>query len=539
MTGSGSEYPSGTANISSSADNHGRTGFRFSWAPRTGTFLFIVLGLALAPIGIIGVRAALTQLQRSDSERQALLAASSREQAQNLASRLRSDRTLLIETLRRRGEVPTGERCRVILGLFSGVGGEVPAAQVVDSVTGAHRCIDGVPADRGAIGRRANGFRVSAINSTLTHTALQLDDGSLAEIVYPMPVLLDILGQSRAIDLSGRSIERGNESLPLVAAEDGDWGGFKLSSRAQIGRTSLALRASTNRALFDSADAALTLATPLGMWLLALLLSWLIVDSLLLAPVARLGRQLHSYAPGDRLAPPRRGWFSVAEVTSLDGLMRGLVDRVAGDKQSLALSLDHQQTLTREVHHRVKNNLQIISSLINLHSRDSANEDAIGAYRTIQRRVDALAVVYRHLQAEGEAPTGVAANTLLTDLSNGLHQNLVTAQGSGAIHIDTVPVRMSQDTALPIAFFVTELVELAVSHKPGATVVITLSTEAAGTGHARLAVTSEGLRGPNLFEGHRSSYHRVLLGLARQLRQPLEIDERGGRYAIIVPTLAA
>lgn len=516
--------------------NDGRTGWRFGKGLRTGTLLFFILSIALAPIGIIGVSAALTQLQRSDAERQALLAASTREQAQNLASRLRSDRTLLIGTIRQRGDVPTGDRCRAILGLFPGLRGEAPITQVVDPANGAHRCIDGVPPDRGAVGRQENARRISPDEGTLTHTVLRLDDGSHVEIIYPVAVLRTILGQSRAIELTSRAIVRADESLSLNEDSDNSWAGFGLTSRAEVGRSSLSLSASTNRSLFDSADAALTLAVPVGMWLLALLLSWVVVDRLLLTPVAKLGRQLQEYSPGDRLPEDRRNWFQVAEIGSLSALMRGLVGRVADDKQSLAQSLEHQQSLTREVHHRVKNNLQIISSLINLHSRDSANDHAIGAYRTMQRRVDALAVVYRHLQAEGEEQVGVAANTLLTDLSNGLTQGLTADGGGGAVHIDTVAVRVTQDIALPMAFFVTELVELALARDPDATVVITLAHDAASGHRARLAVTSEALKGSAIFDGTHGSYHRVLQGLSRQLREPLAIDERGGRYAIVVPT---
>jgi two-component system, sensor histidine kinase PdtaS len=513
-------------------------GQRFKWPPRTGTLLFVILGLALAPIGFIGVRAAMTQLERSDSERTALIGASTREQAANLASRLRSDRTLLIETVRRRGNVPTGDRCRTILGLFPGIRGEAPSTQVVDAVTGAHRCIDGVPPDRDAIGRRINTMRLNMTAGTLTHTVLDLGDGSRAEIVYPVPVIIQISGDSRAIQLERRFLDGANATLPLtMAGADDGWSGFNLTSRAPVGRTGLTLRAATNRTLFDSADAFLTLATPVGMWLLALLLSWLVVDSLLLGPVGHLGRRLQGYAPGDDLPPPRYSWFRVAEVSALDNMMQGLIDRVTTDKQSLAQSLQHQQSLTLEVHHRVKNNLQIISSLINLHSRDSANDNAIGAYRIMQRRVDALAVVYRHLQAEGELRVGVAANTLLTDLSNGLRQSIDADAGGGALHIDTVPAHVTQDVALPMAFFVTELVELAFAQKPGGTVMIALSIDPTSARLARLSITSDALRGAKLFEGNRASYHRVLQGLARQLRCPLEIDERGGRYAITVPTL--
>jgi two-component system, sensor histidine kinase PdtaS len=509
------------------------------WSPRTGTLLFLILGLALAPVGILGVRAGVTQLQRSDAERQALLASSSREQAANLSSRLRSDRIQLVEAVRRLGDVPTGERCRTILTVFPGTRGEIPATQIVSGITGEHSCVDGVPADRSAIGRRINTVRISPTNETLTHTVLDLDDGDRVEIVYPRVVIEDILGSPSRLFTGRRYIDRADQTLELGPADAAGWGGFDLTSRAGVGQTGLSLRATTNRTFFDSADAVLTLAVPVGMWLLALLLSWLVVDTLLLGPVAQLGRRLQGYQPGDALAPRGRGWFRVAEVTSLETMVGRLVDRVASDKQSLAQSLDHQQNLTREVHHRVKNNLQIIASLINLHSRDSGELHAVGAYRTMQRRVDALAVVYRHLQAEGERPVGVAANTLLNDLSNGLRQSLDTSGSGGALHIDTVPAHVAQDIALPMAFFVTELVELAFVRDPAGTVVIALAAESTSGGLARLSVTSDALRGAKLFQGNRASYHRVLQGLARQLRRPLDIDERGGRYAILVPLLDA
>jgi two-component system, sensor histidine kinase PdtaS len=506
-------------------------------APRTGTLLFLILGLALAPVGILGVRAGVTQLQRSDAERQALLSSAGREQAANLSSRLRSDRTLLIETVRRLGNRPTGERCRAILTLMSGVGGDTPAAQVVDTVTGTHRCIDGVPADRSAVGRRVNSVRINPVAETLTHSVLDMGDGSLAEIVYSRATIETILGAPDATSYRRRYLERSNQSLELESPDNDDWGGFQLSSTAAVGQTGITLRATTNRTFFDSADAVLTLAVPVGMWLLALLLSWLVVDILLLGPVAQLGKRLQSYAPGDALQPLGPSWFRVAEVTSLDSMVGRLVDRVASDKHSLARSLDHQQNLTREVHHRVKNNLQIIASLINLHSRDSATDQSIIAYRTMQRRVDALAVVYRHLQAEGEAPIGVAANTLLTDLSNGLRQSLHMTGGGGALHIDAVSTQVAQDIALPMAFFVTELVELAFVRDAEGAAVIALANEPGTTDLVRLSVTADALRGAKLFEGTRASYHRVLQGLARQLRCPLDVDEQGGRYAILVPVL--
>jgi two-component system, sensor histidine kinase PdtaS len=77
----------------------------------------------------------------------------------------------------------------------------------------------------------------------------------------------------------------------------------------------------------------------------------------------------------------------------------------------------------REVHHRVKNNLQVVASLLNLHARGAKTEDASAAYASIQRRVDALAVVHRNHYAELEENRGVALKPLISELGANLRAN--------------------------------------------------------------------------------------------------------------------
>jgi hypothetical protein len=92
--------------------------------------------------------------------------------------------------------------------------------------------------------------------------------------------------------------------------------------------------------------------------------------------------------------------------------------------------------------------------------------------------------------------------------------------------------------ALPAAFFVTELVELAVYCDRTQPVAIALVHNRERPGTATLSVRSQGLNGCPARMGDRfASYERVLTGLSRQLRQPLIIDEESGCYAIIVPVM--
>src|SRR3546814_2081470 len=122
--------------------------------------------------------------------------------------------------------------------------------------------------------------------------------------------------------------------------------------------------------------------------------------------------------------------------------------------------------LTREVHHRVKNNLQIIASLINLHARSAHDAEAVEAYATIQRRVDALSVVHRNHYAELEEHRGVGVRSLISELSASLRGTAPAEARRFGIQIDSDNLHISQDVAVPVAFLLTELVELAMLSNP-------------------------------------------------------------------------
>src|ERR1044072_5976952 len=80
-------------------------------------------------------------------------------------------------------------------------------------------------------------------------------------------------------------------------------------------------------------------------------------------------------------------------------------------------AFEGQRRLVREVHHRVKNNLQVVASLLNIHSRSAQTDDAKDAYAGIGRRVGALSIVHRNHFAEMEESRGLALRPLISELS--------------------------------------------------------------------------------------------------------------------------
>ena len=274
----------------------------------------------------------------------------------------------------------------------------------------------------------------------------------------------------------------------------------------------------------------IALGLPLTMWLAALFIGWVFADRLLIRPLRRMRAAVDRYGRGDtsiRLGVT--GWSS-AEMTALAAVF----DRMASDSgrhdAEMTAALHEQKRLTREVHHRVKNNLQIVASLLSIQARETSNDEVARAYSTIQARVGALALVHRWMY-DDESARGVDLHGLATDLCANLEQS-ITASGGAAPHIKCEVGRFAvhQDTAVPLAFLITELVSLAAqaSAPNPAEVKITAAVDG---GIARLAVGAaifcdDALTTPS------GPTVRIINGMARQMRAPLTHDPHGCTYTI-------
>jgi two-component sensor histidine kinase len=277
----------------------------------------------------------------------------------------------------------------------------------------------------------------------------------------------------------------------------------------------------------------LMILLPVLMWLFAAMIGWLVLQRLLLRPLALVRRAVAAYRPGDReIALPRIA-SPAREIGELGAAFDGVVQTVSRHEAELEAAVERQTRLVREVHHRVKNNLQVVASLLNLHSRSATSEDVSAAYASIQRRVDALAVVHRNHYAELEENRGVGLKPLISELAANLRATAPASASAMAIRLDLAPFYATQDVAVSIAFLVTEIAEYAMLCG-GASVAIALEDgETAGT--ATLIIQSESLRLDTPCEAALSDrFHRIVTGLSRQLRSVIARDEAEGSYTLAI-----
>jgi two-component sensor histidine kinase len=268
------------------------------------------------------------------------------------------------------------------------------------------------------------------------------------------------------------------------------------------------------------------------------LIGWIVVERLLLRPLGSVQRAVSAYRPGDRdislppLATPAR------EIGELGEAFEQVVRTVARHEADLEAAVERQTRLVREVHHRVKNNLQVVASLLNLHARGSTNEQVSAAYASIQRRVDALAVVHRNHYAELEENRGVSLKSLISELAANLRATAPATAANMVIRLDVEPCYATQDVAVSIAFLITEIVEYSMLCGAPA-VAIALRGEGEGAGVATLMIEADSLRADVTCEPSLTDrFERIVAGLSRQLRTAIDRDAEVGRYSLNIAVVA-
>ena len=130
-------------------------------------------------------------------------------------------------------------------------------------------------------------------------------------------------------------------------------------------------------------------------------------------------------------------------------------------KDSAELALERHAERAREVEHRVKNTLQLISSIVLLQGRRSADEAARQALKAIQQRVAAVSVSHRHVSWQDEAEQVEVASLvreIVGDLAGSAGREGVD------IELDLEPVTIPGRQSAPVALLVSEMVGNALRH---------------------------------------------------------------------------
>ena len=130
--------------------------------------------------------------------------------------------------------------------------------------------------------------------------------------------------------------------------------------------------------------------------------------------------------------------------------------KVEKQKAVIEKSLDEKEFLLKEIHHRVKNNLQVISSLLNLQSRTVDDEKVQSALNEGRNRVRSMAIIHQNLYQKDNL-AGISMSTYLGELSQEIVDSYSVNQVVN-VSLDIEDIHLDVDTAVPIGLIVNELV---------------------------------------------------------------------------------
>jgi two-component sensor histidine kinase len=202
---------------------------------------------------------------------------------------------------------------------------------------------------------------------------------------------------------------------------------------------------------------------------------------------------------------------------------------IAGKK--IELSLVEKDILLKEIHHRVKNNLQVIVSLLNLQASSETNAEVINSLRDSQRRVDVMARLHESLY-QSENLSTISIRDYLAAIANDLlvSLNIEGLEIAHQIHIENISFDISQSIAL--GQIVSELISNCFKHafvgRQFGNIKLTLRR--VEDEKIMLTLSNDGKGFPKNYDiqSNKTLGLRLVKGLAQQLHGSLSIDDADG-----------
>jgi two-component system, sensor histidine kinase PdtaS len=129
----------------------------------------------------------------------------------------------------------------------------------------------------------------------------------------------------------------------------------------------------------------------------------------------------------------------------------------------ISKSLADKEVLLKEIHHRVKNNLQVVSSLLNLQSRTISDATALAAIKEGRDRVKSMALLHQNLYQDDNL-TGVDVKNYIELLTQSLFNSYNINKDAITLSTDIQNIQLDVDTVIPIGLIVNELISNALKY---------------------------------------------------------------------------
>ncbi|MBI6629410.1 sensor histidine kinase [Pontibaca salina] len=211
------------------------------------------------------------------------------------------------------------------------------------------------------------------------------------------------------------------------------------------------------RSSYDMGTAGMVLPAwffPILMWAVSLIVAYVAMERLVIRYIRRLQRQMRDFSSTRRIPVPLDAPEKPQELRDIDAAFMSMTETLLRDEAEMENAMHEKVVLLKEVHHRVKNNLQLISSIMNMKLRKTKNPDTIYILRRLQQRVLGLARIH-----QGLYQTQNFGSLDITDLANAILDELAQ-MGEGDLSVCVIreiqPTILYPDQAVPLTLLLSE-----------------------------------------------------------------------------------
>jgi len=213
------------------------------------------------------------------------------------------------------------------------------------------------------------------------------------------------------------------------------------------------------------------------------------------------------------------------------GIWRNISERKRAEDQIKA-SLQEKEVLLKEIHHRVKNNLQVISSLLNLQIGYIEDKHSIDVLKESRNRVKSMALIHGKLY-ESKDLSRIDFAEYIQNLAGCLFRSYGVIPGVITLKINAGDVLLGIDTAIPCALIINELISNSLKHAfPAGSKEseIRISLRSDNDNKFTLIISDNGVGFPKdlHFRNTETLGLQLVMTFVKQLRGTIELDESGG-----------
>jgi two-component sensor histidine kinase len=272
-----------------------------------------------------------------------------------------------------------------------------------------------------------------------------------------------------------------------------------------------------------STEALLRVAEISVFCLFAILAIWIGAYFLFLRPLRNFYKAAAAYREGDFSYHPASS-DQPAELRDLAQKFSEMAQGIQAREERLQALINQRDLLVQEIHHRVKNNLQIVSSLLSLQAKRIKVPASRREFEVARERVDALALLHRHLYEQRDAAS-IDLKLFIERLVRHLIEAYLPAEGRRIeAAVDIADIRVPPAIVVPLGLVIAEAISNALKHAfpdgRAGRIEVTLRVDG---DRATLTVRDDGVAAAGLEDGDGGLGTTLMQGFAAQLEGKIAI----------------